>query len=107
MVHGLADLAANLATVQALIGTLDQPNSLASLLEARQQGAGRDLIEQAGIAVAAANALADRDLADVVVNDPEPAMALLEHIRMWRVTSATQMTGLLGVTIHFGDSDGD
>ena len=54
-----------------------------------------------------AKKLADEDLARLVIEEPQRVEAMLEQVKTLRVTCATQMVGLLGVTIYFGDSDGD
>lgn len=105
--RGLRDLAGNLAGFAAAVGTVADAPSLASLLDARVPGSADGLIAAIATAQAQAAALRDADLAVLVVEEPARLDPLISALRALRTTTRTQVTAVLGVTIHFGDSDGD
>lgn len=105
--RGLRDLERNLAGFAAAVGTIAEGPSLAALLHARVPGSADGLIAAVATAQAQAATLRDADLAVLVVEDPARLAPLVAALRALRTATKTQVTAVLGVTIHFGDSDGD
>jgi hypothetical protein len=103
--HKVADLKAQLATIQTVIEGPDGDNGLAAYVSSKDAGTGDGLTSDLAGATGTIEALPD-SIADTLA-EPDPLAAAAEAAATLKVTVSTEVASLLGITVGFSDADGD
>lgn len=113
--NSLTDIIDNLSGVEAeYLGTYGAPATgttpatptLSTLVARTQASADQHAREQIADALAKLRAV-PQPMRLQLAADPAPLVAAYDAVRLLRTTLTTEIAGVLGVTLKFGDNDGD